>query len=92
MSHGAAGSAIQDVTQHGEERVRWRLHVRPEPTDEEAAALVVALLALGAHSASPVPAARKDGLSRWAMAGRYATRSGIASGSRLGWGRQAERR
>ncbi|MDP9355308.1 MAG: hypothetical protein M3Q71_05185 [Chloroflexota bacterium] len=74
---------------HDVDRVRWRLAVRPEPTDEEAAALVVALLSLSVDS---VPAPTNPEPSRWAMAGRHATRSGIASGSRLGWGRQAERR
>ncbi len=70
----------------------WRLEVRPVPTDEELAALVVALFVSRGSAASRSSVAGRTGPSRWAMAGRYAGRSGITGGAHSGWGRMSERR
>lgn len=75
-----------------EGRAAWRLEVRPSPTDEELAALVVALLTLDSGSTGDGVPNRDTLPSRWAMAGRRAARSGIVGGAPIGWGRPMERR
>ena len=92
MSPATDADRDRESSQPDENSPRWRLDVRPAPTDEEAAALVVALLAISVDHNPAVPVATDDKPSRWAMAGRYAARSGIGGGSPLGWGRTAERR
>lgn len=63
-----------------------RIEVWPEPSDEEAAALVAALVMLPAERAEPeLPVAPVP--SRWVMAGRRVARAGLAGGAPVGWGR-----
>lgn len=63
--------------------------VSPRPSDEEAAALISAILATTAPA--PEATTRNCSLSRWAMAGRRAALAGIAGGPASGWG-TADRR
>ncbi|MDQ3780697.1 MAG: hypothetical protein M3354_09165 [Chloroflexota bacterium] len=63
---------------------RAAMAVSPRPSDEEAAALISAILATAAPD--PEAATRNRFLSRWAMAGRRAALAGIAGGPASGWG------
>ena len=69
---------------------RAAMTVLPRPSDEEAAALISAILATAAPD--PEAATRNRSLSRWAMAGRRAALAGIAGGPATGWGTASRRR
>ena len=84
-----AGAHSSDLRDEG--RASWGLEVRPSPTDEELAALVVALLTLDSGSTGDAVPNRDTLPSRWARAGRRAARSGVASGAPIGWGRPMQR-
>jgi len=62
---------------------RATLSVWPQPSDEEAAALVAVLLAA---TPNPDPARPDRSPSRWAMAGRRAALHRIVGGPAAGWG------
>jgi hypothetical protein len=76
-----SGRADRSTTDETEPQ--FRIEVRPEPSEEELAALVVALtLALERDGTADTPAAPER---QWAMAGRRAAMRGL--GTPGGWGR-----
>ena len=59
--------------------------VRPQPTDDEVAAIVAVLAVLEAEEATR-RSAPAGSPSRWAMAGRRAAMQRMGTGSASGWG------
>jgi hypothetical protein len=81
----AAEAAKRVVIPSCEETVR----IAPAPTDDEAAAIVAALLLFEPIEES---APQSPTFSAWAMAGRRAAHLGREGGVAMGWGRAGDRR
>jgi Acyl-CoA carboxylase epsilon subunit len=65
----------------------WRIVVRPEPTEDELAAVVAALAVLSGEPPAASPEQNPAERGRWAAAGRREALRGLAGGPASGWGR-----